>query len=80
MQQPTVYLVIAGEAITFTPSGEIATTQEWNAFNEPIWDEYGLADDRGAGGAEGYRCLGEALEWAEENAKLCGLEINRIKL
>lgn len=78
MEKPTVYIVIEGEAIAFDKNGEIVCTNDWDTDLRPMWEHGGLADDRGAGGREGYRALHEALTWAEENAQLCGLELVRV--
>jgi hypothetical protein len=51
-------------------SGEIFETVETLADGSPNWDEAGIADHRGAGGAEGYRSLVGAFDALEHLATL----------
>lgn len=78
MANPTVYLVIGPSAIAFDERGEVVETVEWNAVNQPNWDNAGICDHRGAAGATGFSLLYRALLHAERNAELCGFDINRV--
>lgn len=81
MNAPTVYLVIAGEAIAreepAVPGGhsEILSTQEFRSDGTPDWADAAICDARGGGGQAGVAFLDLALTGAEANARLCGLEI-----
>lgn len=79
MTEPTVYIVIAGEACAFSRRGEVVTTVTRSGDGFDWSDEAtAIADDRGAGGVLGYAALHAALRLAEENAYHCGLDIRRI--
>lgn len=79
MTQPTVYLMIAGEAIAFDESDEVVATSEFTPEGEPIWDEASVCDHRGGGGQACYLSLRNALQAAEYNAKeCCFLQVDRV--
>lgn len=68
--EPDVILMLGGSAIAFTQKGEIVETVEFNAFNQPIWDNASICDPRGGGGGRGFDALGRAMQAAEENYEL----------
>ena len=72
--QPTVFLVIAGEAIAYGEDGEIIATNSFLGDGSPDWEYFSVCDHRGGGGARGYSLLGTALRAAETNAKLLGYD------
>lgn len=78
MNNPTVYIVIAGEACAFEERGDIITTFEWTPDGKPVWENGAVADHRGAGGQVGFDALHAALSRGEWNAGLCGLDVVRL--
>ena len=85
MTQPTVYIVMGGNAAV-EPSalareegspGEILETVVWKD-GKPDWSEAGICDHRGEGGDLGIYQLSMALDFAEDNAKGIGFEIVRV--
>lgn len=74
--EPTVYLVIAGSAITRDASGEILEAVDYDENGKPIWADAGICDARlGWGGADDpFTALVAALDAAELNAKLLGYD------
>jgi hypothetical protein len=88
MTRPTVYLVLdygygdpyhARSAITRAASGEILETVDWDESGDPLWDDAGVCDHRGMAGPEGYEALARALDALEQNARLGGLEVERVE-
>jgi hypothetical protein len=77
--QPSVYLIIAGEAIAFAEDGEIIATCDFYSDGKPCWEYYGICDTRGAGGQYGYGCLKTALDAAEKNAMMIEGKVTRVK-
>lgn len=76
--QPTVVLRIGDSALALTEDGEIVETVEFAIDGVPDWKNAGYCDQRGAGGAGGYKALKKALDYAESNAVLCGFDIKRL--
>lgn len=72
MQQPTVYISIAGSAIARDERGELVETVDYLPDGRPDWSSAGICDVRGGGGADGYNLLVDAICAAEENAVLLG--------
>lgn len=81
MQQPTVYLRIAGSAIAFEERlpgqihSEILETVDFYDDGSPDWTTAGICEANGEGGRTGMFLLNQALLAAEENARLVGCEI-----
>lgn len=69
-EQPTVWLMVAGEAIAFDYNGEVIATTTFDLNGFPDWDYYAVCDTRGGGGRTGYFALFNALQNAETNARL----------
>ncbi len=78
--QPTVYLMISGEAIAYSEDGEIIASCDFYNDGLPCWEYYAICDGRGAGGQYGYGCLKTALDAAEKNAQMIGEQIRRVKV
>lgn len=85
-ETPTVMLVLTTstgtqEYAALSERGEVVVVADINPPDdlELPWSDAGLADPRGGGGWEGYRQLRLALEAAELNARLVGLDIRRVK-
>lgn len=78
MKNPTVVLQIDGSFITRSVSGEIVEAVDVFPDGTPNWSTAGICDPRGGAGLEGYCDLHVALNAAENNAKLNGIEIERV--
>lgn len=76
--QPTVVVRLGSSWITRDQRGEIIETNDVDVSGRPDWSQGGICDHRGGGGAEGFRLLAEAMDGLEENARMVGLEVERI--
>lgn len=88
MRQPSVYIVMnsgvpdSASAVAFEEghnghSGEILETVDWLPDGKPNWTDAGICDERGIG-TEAWAALVTALENAEKNAEIIGIDIVRV--
>jgi hypothetical protein len=83
---PTVMIVFTSENgsrsfLAFDERGEVIETntmRDSNGHAVPDWSQGGICDSRGAGSAEGFKALHDALTSAEKNAQSVGMAIQRI--
>lgn len=84
MTQPTVYIVVtAGDKPASALAreegnpGEILESMDFGPDGLPNWEYAGICDGRGTS-REAVIYLGEALDFAEANAKEIGFDIVRV--